>query len=49
MVYVHYNIPLWVRQLEKILDVNAISLEDIGIMFEWRVQCKMPIMKQALK
>jgi hypothetical protein len=36
-------------QLEKFLDVDAISLESINIISELRVESKMTIMKEALE
>jgi hypothetical protein len=47
LVYVHYNLQLWVRQLEKIPDVDAISLDNINILSEWRVEYEAPIMEEA--
>jgi hypothetical protein len=47
LVYVHYNLRLWVRQLEKISNVDSISLDNIDIFFEWRVEYKEPIMEEA--
>jgi hypothetical protein len=34
-----------VRQWEKILDVDAISLDDTNILSEWRVEYKVHIME----
>jgi hypothetical protein len=36
-----------VRQLEKIPDVDFISLDNINILFEWRVEYETPIMEEA--
>ena len=45
MVYVYYNLILWVRQLERTLDVEAISLDAIDTTVAWRVEAKRPIME----
>eukprot|EP00253_Pinus_taeda_P006025 PITA_06025 len=44
MVYVYYNLRLWVRQLQKPTDVEAISLDNIDTTFSWRVEIERPIM-----
>eukprot|EP00253_Pinus_taeda_P010742 PITA_10742 len=38
MVYVYYNLRLWVRQLQKPTDVEAISLDNIDTTSSWRVE-----------
>eukprot|EP00253_Pinus_taeda_P033830 PITA_33830 len=38
MVYVYYNLRLWVRQLRKPTDVEAISLDNIDTTAAWRVE-----------
>ena len=38
LVYVHYNLRLWMRQIEKEPDVDAISLDNIDILSKWRVE-----------
>lgn len=38
MVYVYYNLRLRVRQLQKSLDVEAISLDNIDTTAAWRVE-----------
>ena len=48
MVYVYYNLRLWVRQLERTPDMEAISLDAIDTTFAWRVEAKRPIMESAL-
>eukprot|EP00253_Pinus_taeda_P011626 PITA_11626 len=47
MVYVYYNLRLWVRQLEKTPDVDAISLDGIDTTAAWRVEAKRPLMESA--
>ncbi len=47
MVYVYYNLRLWVKQLEKMSDVNAISLEEIDTTAAWRVEAEEPVMEDA--
>ena len=32
LVYVHYNLRLWMAQIQKELDANAISLDNIDIL-----------------
>eukprot|EP00253_Pinus_taeda_P023416 PITA_23416 len=44
MVYVYYNLRLWVRQLQKPTDVEAISLENIDTTSSWRVETERPIL-----
>eukprot|EP00253_Pinus_taeda_P026084 PITA_26084 len=44
MVYVYYNLRLWVRQLQKPTDVDAISLDNIDTTSSWRVETERPIM-----
>ena len=48
MVYIYYNLRLWVRQLQKTLNVDAISLDRIDTTVAWRVESKAPIMEQDL-
>ena len=48
MVYVFYNLRLWVRQLHKILDVEAISLDNIDTTAAWRVETERPTMDLIL-
>jgi hypothetical protein len=47
LVYVHYNLRLWVEQLEQPADVDAISLENIDTLSEWRVESERSIMEEA--
>ena len=44
MVYVYYNLRLWVKQLEKTPDTEAISLDGIDTTAEWRVETERPLM-----
>ena len=44
MVYVYYNLWLWVRQLQKPTDVEAISLDNIDTTAAWRVETERPIL-----
>jgi hypothetical protein len=45
MVYVYYNLRFLVRQIQKIPDVDAISLDGIDTSAEWRVESKGPILE----
>eukprot|EP00253_Pinus_taeda_P024577 PITA_24577 len=47
MVYVYYNTRLWVRQLERTLDMEAISLDGIDTTAAWRVEAERPLMESA--
>eukprot|EP00253_Pinus_taeda_P004477 PITA_04477 len=44
MVYVYYNLRLWVRQLQKPTDVEAILLDNIYTTAAWRVETERPIL-----
>eukprot|EP00253_Pinus_taeda_P015721 PITA_15721 len=44
MVYVYYNLRLWVRQLQKPTDLEAISLDNIYTTSSWRVETERLIM-----
>ena len=48
LVYVSYNLQLWMKQLEKKPEVEAISLDDIDTNAAWRVEIEEPIMEAAL-
>jgi hypothetical protein len=48
MVYVYYNLRLLVRQIQKTLDVDAISLDGIDTSVEWRVESERPILESML-
>jgi hypothetical protein len=44
LVYVDYNIRLWLRKMDRTLDVDAISLDNINVLSKWRVEvCHVPI------
>ena len=47
LVYVHYNLQLWLRQMDRTLDVDAISLDNIDVLSKWRVEAEIPIMEEA--
>ena len=47
LVYVHYNLCLWMTQIEKEPDANAISLDNIDILSKWRVEIEIPIMEES--
>jgi hypothetical protein len=47
MIYVYYNLQLWVRQHEKFHDVDVISFENINMMSQWRVEYNTPIIEEA--
>eukprot|EP00253_Pinus_taeda_P001467 PITA_01467 len=45
MAYVYYNLRLWVRQLERTPDVDAISLDGTDTTTAWRVEAERPLME----
>jgi hypothetical protein len=47
LVYVYYNLRLWVKQLDKEPDIEAISLDDIDTTIQWRVEIQEPEMEEA--
>jgi hypothetical protein len=47
LVYVYYNLRLWVKQLDKEPDIEAISLDDIDTISQWRVEIQEPEMEEA--
>jgi hypothetical protein len=47
MVYVHFNLQLWVKRIEHPHDVDVISLENIYTLTEWRVKSERPIIEEA--
>ena len=47
LVYVHYNLCLWMAQIQKDPDANAISLDNIDILSKWRVEMETPIMEES--
>jgi hypothetical protein len=44
MVYVYYNIRLWVRQLQKTTNVEGILLDGIDTTTTWRVETERHVM-----
>jgi hypothetical protein len=49
LVYVYYNLRLWVKQLDKEPDIEAISLDNIDTTSQWRVEIQEPEMEEALE
>jgi 8-oxo-dGTP pyrophosphatase MutT (NUDIX family) len=49
LVYVYYNLRLWVKQLKKEPDIEAISLDNIDTTSQWRVEIQEPEMEEALE
>ena len=47
MVYVYYNLRLWVKQIQKSPDVTAISLDEIDTTAAWRVETERPLLESA--
>jgi hypothetical protein len=45
MVYVYYNLRLWVRKIHKTPDVGPISLDGIDMTVAWRVESERPILE----
>jgi hypothetical protein len=48
LVYVYYNLKLWVKQLEKKIDAKPISLDGIDTTVAWRVEVEEPVIETAL-
>jgi hypothetical protein len=48
LVYVYYNLKLWVKQLEKKPDAKAISLDGIDTTTTWRVEVEEPVIETSL-
>ena len=48
LVYVHYNLRLWVKQYERKVDATTISLDEIDTTAAWRAECEEPVMEVAL-
>jgi hypothetical protein len=48
LVYVHYNLRLWVKQLEIKIDAKAISLDEIDTTAAWRVEVEEPVTETTL-
>jgi hypothetical protein len=49
MVYVYYNLRLWVKQIDKVPDTDAISLDAIDTTSPWRVEIERLFMEEALE
>jgi hypothetical protein len=49
LVYVYYNLRLWVKQLDKEPNIEAISLDNIDTTSQWRVEIQEPEMEEAPK
>jgi hypothetical protein len=49
MVYVYYNLRLWVKQIDKASDTDTISLDAIDTTSPWRVETESPVMEEALE
>jgi hypothetical protein len=49
MIYVYYNLRLWVKQINKVLDTDTIVLDSIDTMSPWRVETEEPVMEEAPK
>jgi hypothetical protein len=47
MVYINYNLKLWVRQLQKKSNVEAISLDGIDTTATWRDGAKKHVMESS--
>jgi hypothetical protein len=47
MIYIYYNLLLWVRQLQKTLDMEAISSNRIDTIIAWRIETESSIMDSA--
>jgi hypothetical protein len=48
LVYVYYNLRLWVKQLEIKIDAKAISLDEIDTTAAWRGEVEEPVIETAL-
>jgi hypothetical protein len=47
LVYVYYNLRLWVKQLDKEPNIEPISLDNIDTTSQWRVKIQEPEMEEA--
>jgi hypothetical protein len=47
LVYVYYNLRLWVKHLDKEPDIEAITLDNIDTTSEWRVEIQELEMEEA--
>jgi hypothetical protein len=48
LVYVYYNLRLWVKQLEIKIDAKAISLDGIDTIAAWRVEVEETVLTLPL-
>jgi hypothetical protein len=46
IVYFYYNLRLWVKQINKVADTDAIVLDSIDTS-PWRVETEEPVMEEA--
>jgi hypothetical protein len=49
LVYVYYNLRLWLKQLDKEPDIEAISLDNIDTASQWRIEIQEPEMEEAIE
>jgi len=47
MVYVNYNLRLWVKQINKVPDTDAIVLDLIHTTSSWRMEIEETVMEEA--
>jgi hypothetical protein len=47
LVYVYYNLRLWVKQLDKEPDIEGISLDNIDTTSQWRMEIQELEMEEA--
>eukprot|EP00253_Pinus_taeda_P015356 PITA_15356 len=45
MVYIYYNLRLWVKQLERIPDMEDVSLDGIDTTVAWSIEVERPLME----
>jgi len=48
MIYIYYNLQLWVKQIEKTSNTEAISLDGIDTTTTWNVEIERTIMESTL-
>jgi hypothetical protein len=48
LVYVYYNLRLWVKHLVKKPNAKAISLDRIDTTIAWRLEVEEPVIETAL-
>jgi hypothetical protein len=49
MVYVYYNIRLWVRQINKVPNADVVSLDALDTTSPWRVEAENPVLEESPK